>query len=354
MSTLMLIFAAALTLAIGGTPLVKRLAVRVGAIDQPSARKVHTSPMPLLGGVAIYGAFLAALFLFADQFYIPQLIGIIVGATWVSLLGVWDDRVGLSPYLKMAGQIFGALILYATGVGVELSDLPLFNLAITLVWVVGITNAMNLLDNMDGLTGGISAAAAAFFLLLSAINGQYLVGSLSAALLGASLGFLFYNFNPASIFMGDAGALFLGFVLAAVGIKLRFPGHPVLATWFIPLLVLGLPIFDTTLVVVSRLRRRLNPLTHPGKDHLSHRLCARGYTHREAVLTLYLVACALGVLALYAVQAQIVERYVVLGAVVLAGLVGLWKFEFSDASRAAAEKPGDRPSEQPRLDVPGH
>ncbi len=352
MSTLMLIFAAALVITIGGTPLAKRLAVRVGAVDQPSARKLHTSPMPLLGGVAMYGAFLAALFLFADQFYIPQLVGIVVGATWVSFLGIWDDRVGLHAYLKLLGQIFGALILIATGVTVEVVASPVVNIAVTLLWVVGITNAMNLLDNMDGLTGGISAVAAAFFLLIAAINGQYLVGSLSAALLGASVGFLFYNFNPASIFMGDTGALFLGFVLAALGIKLRFTGHPVLETWFIPILVLGLPIFDTTLVFISRLRRGLNPLTHPGKDHLSHRLCARGLTQREAVLSLYLVAGALGVLTLYSMQVGLVERYVVLGVVLIAAVVALWKLDWAPISLPKTGRQDDHHAERPNLDLP--
>ncbi len=329
MSTFLLIFATAFVCAVGGTPLVRRLAIRLGALDQPSVRKVHASPMPLLGGVAIYGAFLLALFLFADRFYIPQLIGIVVGATWVSFLGIWDDRLGMSAGLKLLGQTLGGLVLLGTGVSVDLLHQPVLDGAITLVWVVGITNAMNLLDNMDGLSGGVAAVASAFFLLIAAINGQYLVGALSAALLGASIGFLVYNFNPASIFMGDTGALFIGFMLAAVGIKLRFTGQPLMETWFIPILVLGLPIFDTTLVFVSRLRRGQNPLTHPGLDHLSHRLRARGLTARETVLTLYLVAGALGVLALFCVEAGVLDKYIVGTAVVVASLAALWKFEFS-------------------------
>lgn len=327
MSTLMLIFAAALVLAIGGTPIARRLALRAGVVDQPSARKVHTRPIPLLGGLAMYGAFLVALVLFTDRFYIPQLIGIVVGATWVSFLGIWDDRVGLGAGLKLSGQIFGGLILIVTGVTVNLFQQPLLDAAITLFWVVGITNAMNLLDNVDGLSGGVAAIASAFFLLIAALNGQYLVGSLAAALLGVSLGFLLYNFNPASIFMGDAGALFLGFVLAAVGIKLRFPNNTYLVTWMVPVLVLGLPIFDTTLVVLSRLRRRV-PFYLGGKDHLSHRLVQRGMTTREAVMALYLVSGALGVLAMFVMQVHIIEAYVVAAVVAVVGLVALWKLEF--------------------------
>ncbi len=336
MSTLVLIFATALVFAIASTPIARRVALRVGAIDLPNERKVHTRPMPLLGGVAIYGAFVLALILFADRFFIAQIVGILVGATWVSFLGIWDDRVGLSAWVKLLGQILGGMILVATGVTVELTHLPMVDGAITLFWIVGITNAMNLLDNVDGLCGGIAAIASAFFLLISSLNGQYLVGSLSAAILGASIGFLIYNFNPASIFMGDTGTLFLGFILAAIGVKLRFVGHPLVFTWFIPILVLGLPIFDTTLVFISRLRRGRNPLTTPGVDHLSHRLIARGWTRREAVLLLYLTGVILGVLALFSAQAVGWENYFVAGSAVVAGLVVLWKFEFNTTRNSNA------------------
>ena len=328
MSTLILIFATALVFAIGTTPLARYLALRTGLVDQPSARKVHQSPIPLLGGAAMYSAFLLALILFADRFYVPQMIGIVVGATWVSFLGLWDDRVSLRALWKLLGQILGALILVATGVTVDLVPDPLINLAITLCWIIGITNALNFLDNMDGLSGGVAAIASTFFLLIAALNGQYLVGSLSAALLGASIGFLIYNFNPARIFMGDTGSLFLGFLLAALGIKLRFLNLPVIATWFIPILVLGLPIFDTTLVFISRLRRRRNPFTTAGTDHLSHRLVARGLTPREAVLTLYLVAGTLGVAAMFCTQGNILVNYTVLAMVAVVGIVSLYVFEF--------------------------
>jgi UDP-GlcNAc:undecaprenyl-phosphate GlcNAc-1-phosphate transferase len=326
MSTFMLIFAAALVFAVGGTPIARWIAVRVGAMDRPNARKIHASPVPLLGGVAMYGAFMLALVLFADRFYVPQIISIVLGATWVSFLGIWDDRVSLGAGLKMVGQVFGALILVAAGVTVDLLHQPILDVAITLIWVVGITNAMNLLDNMDGLSGGVAAIASAFFVLIAALNGQYLVGGLAAALLGASLGFLLYNFNPASIFMGDAGALFLGFVLAAVGLKLRFPNNTYLVTWMVPVLVLGVPILDTTLVVLSRLRRRV-PFYLGGKDHLSHRLVRMGLTTREAVMALYLASGALGVLAMFVMQVSIVEAYVVAAAVAVTGVIALWRFE---------------------------
>ncbi len=244
-----------------------------------------------------------------------------MGATWVSLLGIWDDWQTLRPLVKLTGQMLGVVILVITGVQVEFLRNPAMNILFTAAWVIGITNAVNFLDNMDGLSGGVAAIAAGWFLLLSVTNGQFLVAPFAAALLGASLGFLVYNFNPARIFMGDAGSLFLGFMLAAVGVKLRFPGQPDAVTWMIPVLVLGVPVFDMTLVTISRLRRRVNPWTTAGKDHLSHRLVELGLSHRQAVLAIYGLCLVTGLLA-FAVQYVSPEiAYVTFGATVLLGLI---------------------------------
>lgn len=329
----MLIFAAALMLAATGTPLARRAALRLGVIDQPAERKVHRSPIPLLGGVAIYAGVIGALLFFGDRFYVNQLAGIVLGATWVSFFGLWDDRWGLSPLLKLLTHVVAALILVLSGVQVLLPVPWPANLLITITWVVGITNAFNLLDNMDGLSGGVGAVAATFFLLLAAISGQYLVGSLAAAVLGACLGFLLYNFNPASIFMGDTGSLFLGFLMAALGIKLRFPANSPVVTWMIPMLVLGVPVFDTTLVVISRLRRRINPFTSPGKDHTSHRLVRQGWTRREAVMALYLVGGMLGSLAIFVSQAGVLEAYAVASLALVMASWGLYRLEFAPSAR---------------------
>jgi len=326
MARYLLMALSAFVLAVGVTPVARKLAVRVGIVDQPNARKIHSKAIPLLGGVALYLAFIITLVILGDRAYVRQTIGILLGATLCSFMGLWDDRRGLSAFIKLIGQLIAAAILVVSGVQVQVLPYLALNVAVTLLWVVGITNALNLLDNMDGLSGGVGAVASAFFLLLAAMSGQYLVGALAAALLGACLGFLVYNVNPASIFMGDTGSLFLGFMLAAVGIKLRFPDNVRFVTWMIPVIVLGLPIFDTTLVVVSRLRRGVNPLTTPGKDHVSHRLVSMGSTQREAVLILYLVCCVLGVVAMYLTQATVVEGYVVGGATMLAGLYFLWRF----------------------------
>jgi UDP-GlcNAc:undecaprenyl-phosphate GlcNAc-1-phosphate transferase len=327
MATYVLILISALILAFGVTPLAQRVARRLGVIDQPAARKQHTIPTPLLGGAAIYLAVIISLVVLGDHFYVNQVAGIFLGATLMSFMGLWDDRWHLGPWPKLGGQFLAAGILVLTDVRISMLPWVWLNIAATLLWVVFITNAMNLLDNMDGLSGGIAAIAAAFFLLFAAMSKQYLVGALAAALVGACAGFLFYNFNPARIFMGDTGSLFLGFTLAAVGIKLRFPDNSAFVTWMVPVLVLAVPLFDTTLVIISRLRRGLNPLTTPGKDHLSHRLARLTGSPREAVLICYLLGGAAGVIATFVTQASVIEGYAVGAAAALAGLYGIWRLE---------------------------
>lgn len=316
MTTPMFIFALALSFVIAGTPVVRRLAQRIGFLDQPDARKLQVVPIPLMGGVAIYIAVVSSILVFGGH-YLPELASILGGATLLSLLGLWDDRVDLPALVKLIGQIAATGGLVLAGVEVRLGWLPVWvNIAVTIAWVVGISNAVNFLDNMDGLAGGISAVAAAYFAVIAAMNGQYLVSSLAAAVLGACLGFLVFNSKPASIFMGDAGSLFLGYVLAAIGIKLRFPDNVNFVTWMVPVLVMWVPIADTLLVIVSRVRRHVNPFTSAGRDHTSHRLVRRGLTQREAVLLLYLAACAVGLLAMFVMQATPSEGYQI-GFVVL-------------------------------------
>jgi UDP-GlcNAc:undecaprenyl-phosphate GlcNAc-1-phosphate transferase len=327
MTVYLLVFASALVLAIGATPLARRLAQRAGVIDQPNARKIHRRPVPRLGGAAIFLAVILAAVVLGRRYNFAQFGSILVGATGISFMGLVDDRWGLRPLVKLVGQVLAALLLYASGVYVGTFHRPTLDLVATVLWVVTITNALNLLDNMDGLAGGVAGIAAAHFALMCAFSGQYLVGALSIAVVGACLGFLFYNLNPASIFMGDSGALFLGFMLAATGIKLRFPDNVTFVTWMVPVLVMGVPLFDTGLVTLSRLRQGRNPLTNPGRDHVSHRLVAAGMTRRESVLTLYSVSFLLGLLAIFVTQASVVEGYIVGGVTALVGLYGLWRLE---------------------------
>ncbi len=325
MTQILLIFLTALTFSALATPVVRRLALHAGVVDAPSARKIHAAPVPLLGGAAIYAAFVIALIVLGDRAYIRELVGILLGATLVSLFGLADDHWGLHAYLKLGGQLLaGAVMIFLGGTHVYLfPNHPWLDWTITLIWVVGITNAFNLLDNMDGLSGGVATVAASFFLLLAALSGQYLVGPMAAALIGACIGFLRYNLNPATIFMGDTGSLFLGFLLAALGIKLEFPANLPWITLLVPVCVLALPIFDTTLVSVSRLRRGLNPLTAAGTDHLSHRLVALGLTRREAVLVCYLIGGVCGMFAVYVAQSRFPDGYIAAAFLLLCGIGGI-------------------------------
>lgn len=317
----------ALVLVVVATPVVRRVAWRYSFVDQPSVRKVHAAPMPRLGGVAIYLGCILALLLLGVRFRINELVGIMIGATLVSVIGGIDDRSPVNPLPKLVVQAAAAAILIFSGVQIQMFPVQWINWLATVLWVVGITNALNFLDNMDGLSAGVATVAAAFFLLLAALSGQYLVGALSAALLGACVGFLFYNFNPASIFMGDSGSLFIGFVLAAIGIKLRFPDNVNIVTWMAPVLALGLPILDTSLVIISRLRRGKNPLTTPGKDHISHRLARVTGSKREAVLLCYLIGGVFGMTSIFITTATVLEGYLVGLAVASIALYSIWWLE---------------------------
>ena len=320
MREFMLILVTSITLSVGATVLSRRVALVTGFLDHAEGYKRHGAPVPLLGGIAIYSAFTVSLIVWGDRLYVVQLITILMGASLMSFLGLWDDRRALSPLMKFAGQLLVTALIILSGMQVNVFGSAVLNVLVTAIWVIYITNSFNLLDNMDGLATGVAVIASAFFLLGAVLNGQYLVGSLSAALLGACLGFLYFNFNPARIFMGDAGSLFIGFVMAAVGIKVRFPDNVDYVTWMVPVLVLGLPIFDTALVVVSRLRRR-QPIWQGGRDHVSHRLAARGWSTRKVVTVLYVVAAFVGAVAVMISILRPMPAYI-MGASVLA--VALW------------------------------
>lgn len=328
MVELLLLFFGALVVAIALTPVSKWLALHIGVVALPRARDVHTRPVPKLGGMAILLSVLGMAFVLGRQFEFRQFAAIVVGAAVMSFMGLVDDRFNLNAYIKLVFQIGAALMVWLFDVRVMMFSHPVLDAALTVVWIVGITNAMNMLDNMDGLLAGVSAVIAAFFLVLAIINGQYLVGLLSAAVLGACVGFLVWNFNPASVFMGDSGSMFLGFMLACIAIKLRFLGQTPVVSWMVPVVVMGLPIFDMSLVILSRLRRGKNPLTTPGKDHTSHRIANHGFTRREAVMILYLVCGALGIVAIIASVANMWANLLIAGALLALGAYMLWFLEF--------------------------
>lgn len=292
--------------AVGFTPVTRHLAFRLGVLAQPSSRNIHKSPTPLMGGLAIYGAFLIAMLLFSPPLYLREFSAVVAGTTWLTLVGFVDDRNGMQPLIKMGAQMVAGFVLIAAGIQVRVFSTDLLNIPLTLLWIVGITNAINFQDNMDGLAAGITAIASIFFFAMAMREDLSLVGSLAAAMAGASVGFLVYNFNPATTFMGDMGSMVLGFILSILALKLDFnvPAERQIVTWMVPVVVLGLPIFDTTLVVFTRLREGRSPM-QGGKDHSSHRLVSLGLGQRTAVLILYLACVALGFAAVALSHADI-------------------------------------------------
>ena len=328
-------FGVALFASLGLTVPVRRLALRYGMVDHPGPRKVHVSPIPLLGGVAIYLGFVLAVLLALHGAFHQQVAGILAGATLVAVVGFLDDRGWLHHQVKLfLGMPLAALFLLASGIHAQLfSEIVPGTIGIvldgcfTVFWVVGITAAFSILDHMDGLCAGIAAVAAAFFTVSAELNGQTMVGTLGAATLGAALGFLRWNFNPAKIFMGDGGAMFLGFLMASLSLKIRPEEAHSPETWLVPVLILGVPVFDTTLISISRARRGLIPFTSPGKDHTAHRLSNLGLGHRGAVLALYGLAAVCGGLALWVPHLSAAGGYVLAGIVAAGGLIAILLLE---------------------------
>jgi len=328
-------FAVALLASWGLTVPVRHFALRFGMVDKPGPRKVHVKPIPLLGGLAIYLGFVLAVLLTLHAVPLQQIVGILAGATLLAMVGFLDDGGLLHHQVKLfIGMPVAAIFLFASGVragvvtflvpgplGVVLDD------ALTILWVVGITAAFSILDHMDGLCAGIAAIAAIFYALTAGAWGQMMVRTLAIATLGAALGFLRWNFSPAKIFMGDGGAMFLGFLMATLGLKIHPPVDQLPGTWLVPVLILGIPIFDTTLVSISRARRGLIPFTSPGKDHTAHRLSNLGLGHRGAVLVMYCLASLLGALGFIAASLSAASQYVILAAVTGVEVLAVFFFE---------------------------
>lgn len=283
--------------ALGLTPLSRQLAFRLGVVDKPNQRKIHTDHKPLMGGFAIVCAFIGSLLLFAWGDAPRPLIAILGGAAFLAIVGLIDDRYELGIRAKMLAQVIAALAIIAAGVQISLFKTPLLDVPLTILWIVTLTNAVNFLDNMDGLAAGLSSIAAAYFLLIAYTQGLPFVSALAAALLGSAVGFLVFNFNPASTFMGDMGSMVLGFVLAVLGIELTFAHKPPSVTWMVPPLVLALPLFDICLVVFTRISEGRSP-GQAGKDHTSHRLMSLGLTQRKTLALLYGACLLFGALGL--------------------------------------------------------
>ncbi len=341
MAIIILIFTIALFFGIAGTPLIRKVAIKSGFIAIPKSDRAHTEPTALMGGLAIYTAAVSALLLIlfaaslaGNAFKLSELASIVLGASLMAAVGLWDDRKALPAWAKLGLQFIPVILVYLAGVQVQLQLLlggywnDISNFVITTIWILYITNAVNYLDNADGTAIMTSATAGAIFLLIAALNGQQLVSALAAAVLGASLGFARYNLPlpKSTIFMGDSGSLFLGFLLAVLGIKIKIPENITDITWMVPVIVLGLPIFDTAMVFVSRTRRGVS-FFRGGVDHTTHRLARLGMDKLSVALSVSLITGALGLVSIFITQATKMEAYAVFFALVALALYILWQIE---------------------------
>ena len=317
------------------TPLVKKLAIKVNAIDIPKdERRVHNKPIPVMGGLAIYIAFVIGTILYNGILTTSQ-IGIIIGATIIVIGGIIDDIKDLSPKYKVLIQVIAAICLLASGIRISTVTNPFREfypylsigwvyIPVTIIWIVGVTNAFNLIDGLDGLAAGIAFISSVTLMIVSLLNGRLEAAFLTAVLSGAVLGFIPYNFNPASIFMGDTGSQLLGFLLAAISIE----GAIKSATSFViavPILAFGLPIYDTLFAMI---RRKVNgkSMMQADKGHLHHRLLDMGLSQKQAVIIMYFISAVLGGIAIIAMQISNQRAYFLLASVMVIIVLVAWKY----------------------------
>ena len=330
--TIIAAFAVAAVLSYFFTPPVKNFAHKVGAIDVPKdARRMHKKPIPRLGGLAIYGGFLCSILIFGQLD--ETMLCVLLGAAIIVALGIFDDVLALGAKLKFVVQIVAAAIPVCIGdlqIGLftnlnPLSDTPFVHLGIlavpaTIIWIVGITNAVNLIDGLDGLAVGVSSIAAITMLAVALLTGNMPIAITMAALAGACIGFMPYNLNPAKIFMGDTGSTFLGYMLATVSIMGLFKFYAVIS-FAVPFLILGLPIFDTANAIIRRVAAGRSPMS-PDRGHVHHKLIDMGFNQKQAVAILYAISATLGLTAVVLTSSGEVKAIVLLLAVLVAILVG--------------------------------
>jgi UDP-GlcNAc:undecaprenyl-phosphate GlcNAc-1-phosphate transferase len=318
------------------TPVAARLAHRLGILDHPSRGKFHRAPTPYLGGAALAGGLLLVASLTAGVS--AQILAILLGGLVLGVWGLLDDWVTVRPSVKLAVEASAGIALWLVGIRAGLFGVEALDLALTVLWVIAVTNAVNLVDNMDGLASGVSAVAAGAFFVVAAWLGEFLVASFALAVAGASVGFLLpHNLPPAKIFLGDAGTLMLGFLLAAVGLKLELVGENGLVRSAVPALILGVPLFDMTLVLVDRLRRR-RPVFRGATDHSSHRLASLGLSDREVaavVVGAEFACCGTALLLLRLPFESAVSLAVTAAVVGITALLLLLRVDRGDAVPAA-------------------
>lgn len=313
------------------SPVAKKIAQKIGAIDIPKdERRMHKEPIPRLGGLAVFFSFLVAVLLLVPIDI--EMRGILLGAVVIVVLGVVDDSVSLPAMFKFVIQIVAALIVVLHGTRIDvLSNINVFSehaylslgmwsIPVTVIWIVAITNAVNLIDGLDGLSVGVCTIASLSLLVISAMVSDFLVVIVMAALAGACIGFLPYNVNPAKMFVGDTGATFLGFILATMSIQGMFKTYAILS-FAAPFLVLGLPIFDTAFAICRRLLNGQSPM-HADRGHIHHRLIDVGFNQKQTVLILYLISGVLGISAVLLTSSGAVRALLFVVAVIIALVIG--------------------------------
>ena len=327
-----LAIAASFIISFAATPIVKSFANRVGAIDVPKdARRMHTQPVPRLGGLAIFIGFVLSVVLFVDDIT-PEIQGILLGSVVVVIVGVIDDIIPLPALVKFVVQIAAALIAVYYGVVIDvLSNLSIWSnseylvlggwsVPLTVLWIVAITNSVNLIDGLDGLAAGISTISSFTMLVIALVAADINVAVITAALAGSCIGFLPYNKNPAKIFMGDTGALLLGYVLATVSIIGLFKWYAFIS-FAVPFLVVGLPLFDTAFSFIRRLLKGKNPMK-PDRGHFHHRLIDMGFNQKQAVAIAYAISGVLGMAAVVIATRGEIRAIILVVSFFVAGIIG--------------------------------
>ena len=334
-------FTIAFAIYLAATPFVISLAHKIGAVDVPdNERRIHKKPIPRLGGLAIFYGFLVALLCFAklDQ----QLRGILIGSLIIVGVGIIDDVKQLRAIIKLASQLLAAVIVVFHNVRITAISVPGFisetgvlqlgflSIPITIAWIVGVTNAVNLIDGLDGLAVGVSSIASFSLFFIAILGGEQNVAIISAALAGGCLGFFPYNFNPAKIFMGDTGSQFLGFMLSAICIQGLFKGYVVIS-FIIPLLILGLPLFDTIFAIIRRAWNH-KPIMGADRGHLHHRLLDSGFSQKQTVAILYIIASILGISAVLVLErgAYVACMLILIAVSIAFGLYKLFRKRFNE------------------------
>ena len=353
--TILLALIAAAVVSFLATPLVKQLACKVGAIDVPrDNRRMHKVPIPRLGGLAIFIAFIFSVLLFAD--IDRQMQGILLGAVIIVVLGVLDDIMTLHALPKFFVQIAAAGVAVYYGCRIEFISNPnLFSstlyvslkwlsVPVTVIWIVAITNAVNFIDGLDGLAVGVSAISTASLLVIALMVSESNIAIILAALLGACLGFIPYNFNPAKIFMGDTGSTFLGYILACLSIQGLFKMYAIIS-FAVPFLILGVPIFDICFAFLRRIAKGQNPMV-ADRGHVHHRLIDMGFSQKQSVAITYLITAILGLAAVVLTSSGEVRAMILIAAVFIVGGIGM-KMITDHAAEQQTPKNDEKSEETP-------